>query len=538
MRHACGAFGETGTESEMLNKVTHLFDCIEMGQSYTFHKGEITFSNKFYDTNTVDVWRSYEANMNMSSVWWSCIYGQENHTAIEHESGAMGNPDKPGVVPAVAWWTVGKDALAVYEYPSAQRIDVHNVKNLGSYAYDNSIFDGWNPFHSPSHEQYDAEGNVWSVVAVQKQAGDATMQLKRIVTSLNPETGERKAVAEYPFADIDLSKCTEMGQRYPDAAGRIGNMHSLQITRDYVIMPETSNLHDPCTWVFNNESIPGWLEEYSFEPQVNSTIVIVNMKSGDVVARIPVPAMFITHMLGAYQEDDLSHLHFDVLQYDDATPYTKYTFTEEMLKDEEFFGKWTSVMRYTINTADWSLVARKDLITSNINRAFEFSTINTAYQGKFYKFAYMTKNPFKRHGSVVKLNVETGETIEAELPNGLFPTEPIFLAAPGSSSEDDGVVLMSGVDGKLAKGFLMIYNATTMEVILHATAPKLALFGLHSKFYMFDVGCEADDCTPVDSSTSTTKATTTETQSTTSLGNATYANTFMALIALLFGKLM
>ena len=39
VRHACGVFGETQNPSTgMLNRVTHLFDCIEMGQSYHFHE--------------------------------------------------------------------------------------------------------------------------------------------------------------------------------------------------------------------------------------------------------------------------------------------------------------------------------------------------------------------------------------------------------------------------------------------------------------------------------------------------------------------
>ena len=38
VRHACGVFGETGSNSEFVNRVTHIFDCIEMGQSYHFHQ--------------------------------------------------------------------------------------------------------------------------------------------------------------------------------------------------------------------------------------------------------------------------------------------------------------------------------------------------------------------------------------------------------------------------------------------------------------------------------------------------------------------
>ena len=163
--------------------------------------------------------------------------------------------------------------------------------------------------------------------------------------------------------------------------------------------------------------------------------------------------------------------------------------------------------------AEWTLVEQKELVDSNYeHNAFEFSNINPAYQGDFYQYAYMTKNPFKRHGAVVKLNVETGELLEAEMPNGLFPTEPIFLAAPDAKAEDDGVVLMSGVDGRQGKGFLMIYNASTMELMLHATAPKLTLLGLHSRFYRFDQGCEFDDCSPdVGSTVSSTAGSTVST---------------------------
>ena len=44
----------------------------------------------------------------------------------------------------------------------------------------------------------------------------------------------------------------------------------------------------------------------------------------------------------------------------------------------------------------------------------------------------------------------------------------------------------------------MIYDAATMELLFHATAPKKTLFGIHSKFYPFDVGCSTmdNDCTP------------------------------------------
>ena len=60
------------------------------------------------------------------------------------------------------------------------------------------------------------------------------------------------------------------------------------------------------------------------------------------------------------------------------------------------------------------------------------------------------------------------------------------------------MVVFSGIDGGRERGFVMMYDAATMELLFHATAPKKTLFGIHSKFYSFDVGCSTmdNDCTP------------------------------------------
>ena len=100
-----------------------------------------------------------------------------------------------------------------------------------------------------------------------------------------------------------------------------------------------------------------------------------------------------------------------------------------------------------------------------------------------------------------------------DMPDGLFPTEPIFVGVPDANEEDDGIILMSGVDGDNKKGFIMIYNATTMDLMYHELAPRTSLIGLHTKFYPFSVGCSVDDCTPDVVVTTTMKTTTTTTSS-------------------------
>merc|ERR1712004_435366 len=118
----------------------------------------------------------------------------------------------------------------------------------------------------------------------------------------------------------------------------------------------------------------------------------------------------------------------------------------------------------------------------------------------------------------VKVNVDTGDTIQKKLPNGLFPAEPIFVARPGAVDEDDGVVVMSGIDGGKEKGYVIVYNAKNMDVLFHATAPRKTLFGVHSKFYSFTDGCSQPDgdCTPEERGTTHSTPSTTSTKPSTS----------------------
>lgn len=64
---------------------------------------------------------------------------------------------------------------------------------------------------------------------------------------------------------------------------------------------------------------------------------------------------------------------------------------------------------------------------------------------------------------VVKLNVNTREAKCWSKP-GLTPSEPVFVASPNATAEDDGVVLFSALDySNNQKVILIILNASTFE---------------------------------------------------------------------------
>ena len=137
----------------------------------------------------------------------------------------------------------------------------------------------------------------------------------------------------------------------------------------------------------------------------------------------------------------------------------------------------------------------------------------------FYTFSYgyAIRNEFKINNAVLKFDFEDPTLTKFyELRDGEFGTEPAFVGrsdADGRSNEDedDGYVLVQTIDARAKKASISILDAKDMTLVFRGLAPELGLFGLHTRFFPFDVGCSTDDCVPKDDPPSSTNTPTTTT---------------------------
>jgi carotenoid cleavage dioxygenase-like enzyme len=501
VRHACGAFGEIDDTTTMLNKIDHLFDCIYTSQSYAFHDGKATYSNQYHDTNQFKVWKKYDEDMSQSSIYYETVYNTQNITAMENELEDMVDPARPYSVSTVSWWTVGDQAIAFGEYINGASIDVHSDRYIEDFNINASLWHGWSALSMPAHEQTDETGMLWTVVALIKPNANNIFNQKRVIVKINPATKVQTIEGEYAYPDADFTKCSP-GQLYPDSSARFKYLHAIQLTKDYIIIPETSYLQNPCALAMPNMTLGTYARSYTWETTVKSEVYLMH-RTTKKITHTTIDAMFATHSLGAYQDNTSGHIMFDMMTYANADLYTKWVYRQNAVSNEDYPQDTTRIVRYTIDSNS-NLVGVKSLVNPmNTTQAFEFGTINPSYHGKPYKYVYMIQNPYKRFGAAIKLNVDTGVVIRIEMPDGHFPTEPIFVPAPNATAEDDGVVIMGGINGRDKVGFVMVFNATNMDLLYHADAPKLTLFGIHSKFYPFTKGCSQVDCTPSAQSLST-----------------------------------
>ena len=113
-------------------------------------------------------------------------------------------------------------------------------------------------------------------------------------------------------------------------------------------------------------------------------------------------------------------------------------------------------------------------------QSFDLIAVNKDYYGHKYRYAWGTGD----HGegvwwnNLVKVDMETGETLEW-YKRDHFPSEPNFIARPGATEEDDGVLLSTVLGGDRNSSYLLILNASTMQPIAEADAPHFLPYMSH-----------------------------------------------------------
>jgi carotenoid cleavage dioxygenase-like enzyme len=102
--------------------------------------------------------------------------------------------------------------------------------------------------------------------------------------------------------------------------------------------------------------------------------------------------------------------------------------------------------------------------------------------GRPYRYVYAAgaRGPggFDR---LLKTDVSDASALRWE-EEGCFPGEPVYVPAPGSDSEDEGVVLSVVLDARAGRSFLLVLDAGSFEELGRAEAPHHIPFGFHGDF--------------------------------------------------------
>jgi beta,beta-carotene 9',10'-dioxygenase len=253
-------------------------------------------------------------------------------------------------------------------------------------------------------------------------------------------------------------------------------IHSFGLTEHYAVIaayPLTVNVVD---LAFSGRA---FIQNYAWAPQDPTRFYLVDLQRGQLAAQFDAEACFAFHHINAYEEDN-RQVVVDLVAYPD-TRAIDGLYLDRVRQGDPSVIPSGEPRRYRLDPATGTI--NQQPLSETL---LELPRVNDAYVARPYQYAYgISSDPATHVGfpnQLAKINVETGESHIWREP-GCYPGEPVFVAAPGASAEDDGVLLSVVLDTQTEQSFLLVLDAATMTECARATVPHHIPFGFHGQFY-------------------------------------------------------
>ncbi|PIO73032.1 retinal pigment epithelial membrane protein [Teladorsagia circumcincta] len=474
-------------------KLNHMIDAIGAIGSFHISNGQVVFSSQYYPARPYKIWEFYDRNMSKSNVPWAG-WSDYNLTAMSRWEQIPTNPDSARFHPNLDFWKIGKRILAGTEAPYwiGYEIDMQNLNNfkLFKFTEENDIFASPRPTMIPIsmaiHERSDPDGTVWGSFSAMN------FEEQRFVQGIFTIDihGVRRVVGLYDYGVWDPNACGKNDEYIGDKTLLPGYIHSITSTENYLIIPLTSLLINPCKFKEpplsnGHDNIQkGGLWGMDFYDMVPLRFLIFNKKTRQFSSEEPLevfPSMFVTHQLNAYDSPD-GNIIADMVVYDSHDPYVKYFYTDFLTS--QLYPSTARILRFTLDLKQRRVMYNYLIPQETI--AADFPQFNHKLEQKPYQWAYIVEHPFAAGNRIIKINVDEpsgsrNQELRADI--SLVLHEPWFVPKPDSRKEDDGVLLIRALDVIENKALLLVIDAETMKEMGRAFVPISIPFGFHNRFY-------------------------------------------------------
>lgn len=499
------SYGDQNDETGQ--KLIHMFDGISALALFDLNPVECTFSAAYYPTKSYKIWDLYNRDMKRSTVAWRTAFSPWNNTEkviFDKQLRGMGYLE---LQPSVDFWKIGTNIVAGTEdYDLGLTFDVLTINDFRKYPFiENNTYFGnsgnskvsYFPIHMPIHERTDlATGLIWnSVFSIKRHKLQLKNEFVELIFTVDPD-GYRDIIAEFDGYSFEDSKCNRKTGVYSgDPTTLPRYMHSTTSTENYLILPLTSNVFNPCLFsLFHpiagdkdviwdpNPPNDTW-RIYEFNDKANLHFLLYDKRDGTFRTIFHGYPQFVSHQINAYEVNETT-IYADMITYDN-NPYSGLN-PEDLshISIQDFSNLAAHLYRFTIDlvtntSTNISLVPENPV-------ALEYTQFNHKFEGLRYKWGYGLYGGYARNSSIWKIDVDehSGEN------NLIFYEsfdislgEPYFVARPEAVSEDDGVLLVRGLDVSLNKSRVFIVDALSMKKIGEIIAPDIVPFGFHNRYY-------------------------------------------------------
>ena len=199
-------------------------------------------------------------------------------------------------------------------------------------------------------------------------------------------------------------------------------------------------------------------------------------RHGGATRWVDIAPCFIQHVVNAYDVDETTLVL-------DAVRYPRYFRLDEAglgFEDPPLGVPW----RYVIDLEGGSVIEKQ-----LADVCIELPRINEARTGLPYRFLYAAEQPSNTEfRGVVRIDLDVGSIQRYAVPKGDSNSEPVFVARPGSSTEDDGWLLVCVYRHATDTSDLVILDAANLNspAIATVSLPRRIPAGFHGAWVPVD----------------------------------------------------
>ncbi|KAM3868222.1 beta-carotene 15, 15-dioxygenase 2, like [Diretmus argenteus] len=480
------------------DRYTHWFDGMAMMHRFYISEGNVTYSSRFLRSD------SYTSNAKSNRI-------------VVSEFGTMAMPD-----PCKNFFA---RFFSRFQIPKAtDNASVNFVKYKGDYyvstetnymrrvhpqTLETKEKVDWSQYiavnAATAHPHYDREGATYNMG---NSYGKSGFFYNIIRVPPPDEKGEKEDTADLSGAEVICSiRASE--PRKPSY------YHSFVMSENYIVFIEQPIKLNLLKFMLYRIQGKSFHKVMSWEPQYKTIFHLVNRHTGEESkVRYHGEPMFTLHQINAFEDNGF--LVMDMCCGDDGDVIGDFTL-ENLRKDagelDEFYNALCRNLprRYVLpltvgedTPLDQNLVTlHYCTATARLTRprevyltheelhndellqygGLEFPQINYAqYNGRPYRYFYSCGFGHVFSDSLLKMDVHTKELKVWRYP-GLYPSEPVFVAAPDATEEDDGVVMSVIITPREEKStFLLVLDAKTFTELGRAEVPVNIPYGTHGVF--------------------------------------------------------
>lgn len=250
-------------------------------------------------------------------------------------------------------------------------------------------------------------------------------------------------------------------------------MHSFAMTEHYVVLPL-----QPLTYSLTGLMRTGMLRDsFSWKPENGATFAVIDRRTGELHSRHRAKSFFYWHTINAYEHE--REIVVDIVTSD--TPQSVWDLELPKLRDPDHRPRFYGAPRRYRLPLDGGPATEEQLADLRM----EFPRINDRHNTLPYRFTYgiaYHDGDSDWFDEIVKVDVDTGGTRTWREP-GCYPSEPIFVPAPGATAEDEGAVLNVVLDSRSGTSFMLVLDAATLTELARAELPHHLPFNFHAQFY-------------------------------------------------------